>query len=191
MSEITHFRSITNWVLLKSLLSVPLNGHALNLYSSPPLLLAKVRMPTGMITSRVCGRGNIFGSVCVSVCLCGFTQGTLYTTTTVYGVLVHQEGAICTTKVVGQGHRSKVKVVWGVLYPIDSREVQHAGVFNGIFDHWNSIDRSLTPKVSKEMGGMVKCQSSGNASINHSHIQPFSTKIRLSYSEYCLPYIDI
>ncbi len=28
------------------------------------------------------------------VCLCGFTQGTLYTTTTVYGVLVHQEGAI-------------------------------------------------------------------------------------------------
>ncbi len=30
--------------------------------------------------------------------MCGFTQGTLYTTTTVYGVLVHQEGAICTTK---------------------------------------------------------------------------------------------
>ncbi len=50
------------------------------------------------ITSRV--RGNIFGSVrvCLSVCLSGFTQGTLYTTTTVYGVLVHQEGAICTTK---------------------------------------------------------------------------------------------
>ncbi len=52
----------------------------------------------------------------------GFTQGTLYTTTTVYGVLVHQEGAICTTKAQyaprctwetkfeGQGHRSKVKV---------------------------------------------------------------------------------
>ena len=36
------------------------------------------------------------GPVCV--CVCGFTQGTLYTTTTVYGVLVHQEGAICTTK---------------------------------------------------------------------------------------------
>ncbi len=33
-----------------------------------------------------------------SVCVRGFTQGTLYTTTTVYGVLVHQEGAICTTK---------------------------------------------------------------------------------------------
>ncbi len=37
-------------------------------------------------------------SVCLSVCLTGCTQGTLYTTTTVYGVLVHQEGAICTTK---------------------------------------------------------------------------------------------
>ncbi len=31
--------------------------------------------------------------------------------------------------VVGQGHRVNVKVVWGVLYPIDSREVRHAGVF--------------------------------------------------------------
>ncbi len=50
-------------------------------------------------------RGGVMGreimalSVCLSVCLNGFTQGTLYTTTTVYGVLVHQEGAICTTKV--------------------------------------------------------------------------------------------
>ncbi len=34
----------------------------------------------------------------VSVCVFGFTQGTLYTTTTVFGVLVHQEGAICSTK---------------------------------------------------------------------------------------------
>ncbi len=45
-------------------------------------------------------------SVCLSVCLSGFTQATLYTTTTVYGVLVHQEGAICTmvtrVKVKGQ-----------------------------------------------------------------------------------------
>ncbi len=32
--------------------------------------------------------------VCLSVCLSGFTQGTLYTTTTVYGVLVHR-GAYC------------------------------------------------------------------------------------------------
>ncbi len=32
----------------------------------------------------------------LSVCLSGCTQGTLYTTTTVYGLLVHQEGAICT-----------------------------------------------------------------------------------------------
>ncbi len=39
-----------------------------------------------------------FLSVRLSVCLSGFTQATLYTTTTVYGVLVHQEGAICTTK---------------------------------------------------------------------------------------------
>ncbi len=37
-------------------------------------------------------------SVCLSVCLLGCTQGTLYTTTTVYGVRVHQEGAICTIK---------------------------------------------------------------------------------------------
>ena len=37
-----------------------------------------------------------FPSVCV--CVRGFTQGTLYTTTTVYGVLVHQEGAICTIR---------------------------------------------------------------------------------------------
>ncbi len=34
----------------------------------------------------------------LSVCLSGFTQATLCTTTMVYGVLVHQEGAICTTK---------------------------------------------------------------------------------------------
>ncbi len=33
------------------------------------------------------------------------------------------------SKVVVQGHRVKVKVVWGDLYPIDSREVCHAGVF--------------------------------------------------------------
>ncbi len=44
--------------------------------------------------------GVIFLTSCVrvSVCASGFTQGTLYTTTTVYGALVHQEGAICTTK---------------------------------------------------------------------------------------------
>ena len=41
---------------------------------------------------------SVHVSVSVCVCLYGFTQGTLYTTTTVYGVLVHQEGAICTTK---------------------------------------------------------------------------------------------
>ncbi len=37
-------------------------------------------------------------SICLSVCPSGCTQGTLYTTTTVYGVLVHQQGAICTTQ---------------------------------------------------------------------------------------------
>ncbi len=41
---------------------------------------------------------NALCSVRLSVCLSGCTQGTLYTTTTVYGVLVHQEGAICTTQ---------------------------------------------------------------------------------------------
>ncbi len=40
---------------------------------------------------------HLVASVHPSVRLRGFTQGTLYTTTTVYGVLVHQEGAICTT----------------------------------------------------------------------------------------------
>ncbi len=30
--------------------------------------------------------------VCLSVCLSVFTQATLYTTTTVYGVLVHHQG---------------------------------------------------------------------------------------------------
>ncbi len=40
----------------------------------------------------------LVASVRPFVCLSGFTQGTLYTTKTVYGVLVHQEGAICTTK---------------------------------------------------------------------------------------------
>ncbi len=34
----------------------------------------------------------------LSVSVSGCTQGTLYTTTTVYGLLVHQEGAICTTQ---------------------------------------------------------------------------------------------
>ena len=33
------------------------------------------------------------------------------------------------SKVVGQGDRVKVKDVWEVLYPIDSLEVRHAGVF--------------------------------------------------------------
>ena len=43
------------------------------------------------------------------------------------------------SKVVGQVHqgqsqcrRVKVKVVWEVLYPIDSREVRQAGIFIGI-----------------------------------------------------------
>ncbi len=35
---------------------------------------------------------------CVSVCVSVFTQGTLCTTTMVYGGLVHHQGAICTTK---------------------------------------------------------------------------------------------
>ncbi len=39
------------------------------------------------------------------------------------------------TKVVGQGHRVKVKVVKGVLYPIDWREVRHAGVFINYISH--------------------------------------------------------
>ncbi len=34
--------------------------------------------------------------VCLSVCLSVFTQTTLCTTTMVYAVLVHQQGAICT-----------------------------------------------------------------------------------------------
>ncbi len=70
-------------------------------------------------------------SVCLSVCLSGWTQGTLYTTTPVFGLLVHQEGAICTTQAQyaprctretmlpcfrvkvkgrGQGHESRSKV---------------------------------------------------------------------------------
>ncbi len=39
------------------------------------------------------------------------------------------QGQRSRSKVVGQGHRIKVKVVWGVLYPIDSRE----GVTRGRF----------------------------------------------------------
>ena len=39
-----------------------------------------------------------YSGVCLSVCLSVFTRATLCTTTMVYGVLVHQEGAICTTK---------------------------------------------------------------------------------------------
>ena len=38
------------------------------------------------------------------------------------------QGRRSRSKVIGQGHRVKVKVVWGVLYPIESREVRHAGV---------------------------------------------------------------
>ncbi len=45
-----------------------------------------------------CDGCNSFDIVCVSVCPSGCTQGTLYTTTMVNGVLVHQEGAICTTQ---------------------------------------------------------------------------------------------
>ncbi len=46
----------------------------------------------------------------------------------------HQgQGRRSRSKVVGQGHRVKVKIVWGVLYPIDSREVRHAGVFILLF----------------------------------------------------------
>ncbi len=39
---------------------------------------------------------NKVSSISLSVCLSGCTQGTLYTTTPVFGLLVHQEGAICT-----------------------------------------------------------------------------------------------
>ncbi len=45
--------------------------------------------------------------------------------------------SVCVSvKVVGQGHRVKVQVVLGVLYPIDSREVQHAGVFILLESHF-------------------------------------------------------
>ncbi len=40
------------------------------------------------------GRGYKIGPVCLSGC----RQGTLYTTPTVYGLLVHQEGSLCTTQ---------------------------------------------------------------------------------------------
>ncbi len=45
-----------------------------------------------------CPSKYILDGTCLSVCLSGCTQGTLYTTTTVYGLLVHHEGAICTIK---------------------------------------------------------------------------------------------
>ncbi len=56
------------------------------------LLSPPVHMHGGLLCIAFCMY------VCMYVCMHGFTQGTLYTTTTVYGVLVHQEGAICTTK---------------------------------------------------------------------------------------------
>ncbi len=34
------------------------------------------------------------------------------------------------SKVVGQGHMAKVKVVGGVFYPVDSREVRELDVIN-------------------------------------------------------------
>ncbi len=74
-------------LILSALIALCVCSLALCFFFSPP-----VRMHGGLlcITFCVC--------VCLCVCVCGFTQCTLYTTTTVYGVLVHQEGAICTTK---------------------------------------------------------------------------------------------
>ena len=48
-------------------------------------------------------------------------------------------------KVVGEGHGVMVKVVWGVLYPIDSREGRHAGVFIKIYNsrHISLLCREL------------------------------------------------
>ncbi len=52
-----------------------------------------------LITPHVSGVTDVIVlTLSVCVCVSGFTQATLYTTTTIYGVLVHQEGAICTTK---------------------------------------------------------------------------------------------
>ncbi len=49
------------------------------------------------------GRPRITQRLCVcGVCVCVFTQATLCTTTMVYGVLVHHQGAICT--MVHKGH---------------------------------------------------------------------------------------
>ncbi len=45
------------------------------------------------------------------------------------------------SKPVGQGHEVKVKVVWGLLYPIDSREVRHAGVFICMYNCRSKEDR--------------------------------------------------
>ncbi len=57
-----------------------------------------IGLPIRFITPRVSDGCNSFDIVCLCVCLSGCTQGTLYPTTTVYGVLVHQEGAIGTTQ---------------------------------------------------------------------------------------------
>ena len=127
-----------------------------------------------LLTSRVSGRGNIFGSVrvCVRPCVRLRSTGrTVGPTDLKFGTRIKDrhisdkfEGQghrskvkvtrvknvkitvfslvseiwskvkvtwvkVTKVKVIGQGHRVKVKVVWGVLYAIDSREVRHAGVF--------------------------------------------------------------
>ena len=58
--------------------------------------MSKKTLPHFLAHLCILHGGLICISFCLSVCLSGFTQATLYTTTTVYGVLVHQEGAICT-----------------------------------------------------------------------------------------------
>ncbi len=83
-----------------------------------------------IFTFHISGRGHIFGSVRVCVCLC----------VCLFALCRLNRWTYCSkkVKVVGQGHRVKVKVVWGVLYPIDSREVRHGGVFINIWPYLDS-----------------------------------------------------
>ncbi len=65
---------------------------------TPSLLQHVEAVIRGHLLHPASAEGVIVLTSCVCVCPSGCTQGTLYTTTTVYVLLVHQEGAICTTQ---------------------------------------------------------------------------------------------
>ncbi len=94
-----------------------------------------------VFTSCVSGRGNIFGSVCLSVCL--NPRGVVGFSAVGQSCWARLEGLAGRSKIIGQGHRVKVKVVGGSFSPVHlAGGVTHEG-----FHLENSFDSRVYVSV--------------------------------------------